>query len=825
MKNLKIKTLILTVLIFSSMAGARDRTGPALKRLSNKDADIRFKAAEELGRIAPKQDQVIEALRKALSDQDHGVRGAAALALYRIGPVAVEKAGLMQHTGYDPTDSESAVAIVEKAWNIVNNEYPMFVIRDQLDWDTLLGKYRAEAKKARSCQEVGIIVAQMLRNLRDGHVWVKHKGKNMPVFKVPAEVNVNKNTRIYERFLGKIQPVGRQLMWARTKDNIGWIMFPRWNGADLPDQFDDVMEQMRDTRGLIVDVRWNGGGDSELSKYIAARFVDTKRIYSYYRYRNGAKRTDLTEKIEQTISPRGPWRYDRPVILLMGQGCVSACESFCAMMAACPNVTTMGDHTRGSTGFPVQFKLDGELEIHVPQWIAYLPDGQVIDGHGVTPDVPFTPKPDSFTGDRDELLLMALKQLGEKPLPAHTIEGPTIQAVREKEKTERSYKPKIVSIEPGKGKSNVTQQTELRIRFDRPMNPSTMQLEWKDGGFHECGQISYDEMRYEFTIPIHLEAGCKHRIVINPDSVPGTQKGFQSICRTEAESLTWAFSTLNDTQKLDKTSSANKDRSDKNNSRSIIEKFNEKRRNMWAFVETIKTKEYANPGIHGYQYLRAYQTRFALNGERELCADIGEMTGTTLIVFNEGNLNHIGGYYRKNSDTEEIAFCQYREITDRNVVVADPFNAWNMDVDSTILQLNLQHAGQQIIDDKHCDTIFSQTDDATSGKSELPAKQWWIDKQNHLLTKMVDNRSDGSKVISSFSYDHINELLNFLSYTPDVSYQWVCKNKKMVDPLGEGYSGRFIEICDGTRGNISATLGKYGDNKKIAAVDMSNNGG
>lgn len=75
-----------------------------------------------------------------------------------------------------------------------------------------------------------------------------------------------------------------------------------------------------------------------------------------------------------------------------------------------------------------------------------------------------------------------------------------------------------------------------------------------------------------------------------------------------------------------------------------------------------------------------------------------------------------------------------------------------------------------------------------------------------------------------FSYNHINELLNFLAYTPDVSYQWVFENKKMAEPLEQGYSGRFIEICDGTRGNVSAALGKYGNKERIA-ISMTNNGG
>jgi hypothetical protein len=89
---------------------------------------------------------------------------------------------------------------------------------------------------------------------------------------------------------------------------------------------------------------------------------------------------------------------------------------------------------------------------------------------------------------------------------------------------------------------------------------------------------------------------------------------------------------------------------------------------------------------------------------------------------------------------------------------------------------------------------------------------------------MVDNRSDGIKIISRFSYDHINELLNFLSYTPDVPYQWVCENRKMAEPLGEVYSGRFIEVCDGTRGNVSAAWGRYNDKVKNAIGITSNEG-
>ncbi|MCF7972963.1 MAG: HEAT repeat domain-containing protein [Phycisphaerae bacterium] len=788
------RTVMLTILMLSSLVQARDSIDQTLQKLKDKDSTIRCQAAETLGQSASADGLMVEALRGALADADHDVRGAAALALYRLGPDALKKANLLEHMGYDPIESSDAAAILEKAWSTVNAEYPMFGLREGLDWNALRSRYLEQAREAKSVQETGIIVAQMFRPLRDAHLWVKLKGKPIPVFKVEARLNVNRDTKIYGGLLGRIEPVGRDLMWAKTKDNIGWIMFPRWDGADLPDRFDEVMEQMRDTRGLIVDVRWNGGGDAELSKYIAARFLDRTRAYSFYQYRNGPDRSDLTKKIEQTISPRGPWRYDRPVILLMGQGCISACESFCAMMAACPNVTTMGDRTRGATGFPVPFRLGHEIEIHVPQWLVTLPDGQVVDGRGVLPEVPFVPKADSFTDNRDELLSLVLTRLRKEPLPAAPMAGPTPQAVRDSEKAEKSCAPKVVSVEPGEGSRDVTPDTELHIRFDRPMLPSMLQLTWQSGGFHECDQIRYDETKYEFTLPIHLAAGCQHRLVINPPSEPGTVKGFQSVHRTPAEPMTWTFSTQNS----EPTQKTAQDASDAGKTRSVVQQFNKTRNSMWAFVQTVDTQEYGQPGPRGYQSLRTYTTRFTFNGDREVCADVGEKTGTALVVFNEGHLNHISGCYQKTVGSEDIVFCLDSDITDRRIVIADPFKSQDPDVKATIEQLGLQYAGQAVMNGRPCDILCA------------PGTQWCIDRQSHLLEKMVTSQGDGVKCTSRFAYTHINEPLHFMAYMPDVSYQWVCAHKKMADPLESSDSGRAIEVSDGTRGHVHATWGREG---------------
>jgi hypothetical protein len=191
----------------------------------------------------------------------------------------------------------------------------------------------------------------------------------------------------------------------------------------------EVLEQMRDTRGLIIDVRANSGGSEILAKQVAARFEHTNFVYAFHQFRNGTNHTDFTAKTPRSISPRGPWRYDRPVILLIGQVCMSSDESFIGMMTGATNVTTMGDHTRGSSGNPKALQLPFDMTVGVSTWIDYLPDGTLLDQRGFQPRIPFIPGPGAFSGTNDALLSAAIDRLRAAPLPPQPILGPVFSQV------------------------------------------------------------------------------------------------------------------------------------------------------------------------------------------------------------------------------------------------------------------------------------------------------------------------------------------------------------------------------------------------------------
>jgi len=318
-----------------------------------------------------------------------------------------------------------ATEAFDNLWQTYDREYALFVLRPEVDWSKLRDEYRPKALAAKSSYEFAAVCADMLKPLRDLHIWMSVAGANVPVFNRPRASNANPSA--HRRILGNLNQ-SRDLQWTVTDDKIGYLAIYGWNDQDLPNRCHEVLEQMRETRGLIVDVRLNGGGSEDLALEVAGRFLSRPFVYAFSQYRNGPAHTNLTEKIPRSVSPKGPWRYNRPVVLLIGQKCVSSNESFIAMMSGDPDLTTMGDHTCGSSGNPRMLNLPLDITVSLPRWIDYLPDGTPLDERGFRPQLTFDPKPGAFEGNRDDLLTAALERLRNVPLPEKAIEGPAFSS-------------------------------------------------------------------------------------------------------------------------------------------------------------------------------------------------------------------------------------------------------------------------------------------------------------------------------------------------------------------------------------------------------------
>jgi len=352
-----------------------------------------------------------------------------------------------------------------------------------VDWNKLRDEFRPKALASQSSQEFANVCAEMLKPLRDLHLWLTLNGRGVPVFNRPRSSNAN--PAAYRAMLGNLKQEGR-VAWAVTEDKIGFLVIYGWNNERIPAQCNQVLNNMRNTRGLIVDVRLNGGGSEDLAMDVAGRFLKTRFVYAYSQFRNGPKHTDLTAKFERTVVPRGPWRYDRPVVLLIGQKCMSSNESFVAMMSGDPDADIMGDHTFGSSGNPEIIKLPLNMTVSVPRWTDYLPDGTPLDERGFQPQVKFEPEPGAFEGNRDDLLTAALERLRKEPLPEQPIAGSQPTAVAA-EPTQDSLPPVVIQTVPPAGAENVDPSLkEIRVTFSKPRRDSSWSWStWGEDTFPE----------------------------------------------------------------------------------------------------------------------------------------------------------------------------------------------------------------------------------------------------------------------------------------------------------------------------------------------------
>lgn len=308
-----------------------------------------------------------------------------------------------------PISKDQALDMFDRVWRQYDEHYPMFILRPEIDWDALRKRYEPKAAKCTNTYELGQVLAEMLRSLRDMHIWITAGREPIMVYSRPRPWNVNPQAA--EAILGELQDAPGGVRWTRTKDDIGVIIIPKWTSSLIPPAVDDILEQLRSCRALIIDVRANGGGNEMLARQVAGRFTTKPVAYAYQRYRNGPEHDNLTPMMSRMLEPRGPWCFDKPVLVLIGQHCVSSNEGFAAMMSVLPQVTLMGDHTAGSSGNPQWLKLEAGLTVSMPRWIAYRPDRQPIDERGIEPDIRFEPtSADAFEGNRDDLLTAALER-------------------------------------------------------------------------------------------------------------------------------------------------------------------------------------------------------------------------------------------------------------------------------------------------------------------------------------------------------------------------------------------------------------------------------
>jgi hypothetical protein len=165
-----------------------------------------------------------------------------------------------------------------------------------------------------------------------------------------------------------------QVSWRRLAGNLGYLRIPRWtNGLRIVEDTNRALEALKDTDGLII---------------VSA----------------------TTPRLTRWMTPRGRWPYTRPVVLLTNPLVFSAGEFFTAAMKDTGRARTIGDTTAGSSGRPI-WRRAGPLRYRISTWREYRLTGQLIEGHGIEPDLRVLPTVEDLRTGRDVVLERAMQEV------------------------------------------------------------------------------------------------------------------------------------------------------------------------------------------------------------------------------------------------------------------------------------------------------------------------------------------------------------------------------------------------------------------------------
>ncbi|MDE3058805.1 MAG: hypothetical protein KGJ59_12700 [Bacteroidota bacterium] len=307
-----------------------------------------------------------------------------------------------------PSDTNGNIADFEQAWTITDSVYPYFQFK-QINWDSIHTVYKPLAENAKG-DEIFTILFDMLAELKDGHVTLKTKGGWSVRTYTPPRTKRDRFTfdplLVRKYFTEELQLAGGERMeYGILPGNIGYVRIATFVDGEWKYDFDNVLDDLRTTKGLILDVRDNGGGSDLVTTFVVSRFLTSplpaSPVYIHGQLVSGGSL--------QPVSPAA--RYNNPVAVLMNGVCFSATEDFLNMMSQVPSATLLGDTSAGGSGAPEDFSLPSGKAIHISTKDIRRYDNRPIEWNGIIPQILVMQTEADVKGGHDFQLESAIKLL------------------------------------------------------------------------------------------------------------------------------------------------------------------------------------------------------------------------------------------------------------------------------------------------------------------------------------------------------------------------------------------------------------------------------
>ncbi len=274
----------------------------------------------------------------------------------------------------------------EALWSILDEHYCFFKEKG-VDWDQVHDKYARRTGSEMTREELFIVCAEMLDELRDGHVNLSAPFNTSYYRKWWSDYPQNFNKRLIEEsYFNFNYRQSSGMMYGLLENNIGYIYYESFSATVGEGNLDYALNFLAAARGLIIDIRDNGGGSLTNVETLVARFIDRPTLVGYISHKTGPGHDDFSEPYAITYNPAGPGRvrWAKPVVVLTNRSTFSAANNFASVMKLLPGVRIAGATTGGGSGMPYSSEIPCG-------WSVRFSACSMLDANGVSTEGGVTP--------------------------------------------------------------------------------------------------------------------------------------------------------------------------------------------------------------------------------------------------------------------------------------------------------------------------------------------------------------------------------------------------------------------------------------------------
>ncbi|EPR71459.1 hypothetical protein ADICYQ_0361 [Cyclobacterium qasimii M12-11B] len=172
--------------------------------------------------------------------------------------------------------------IFDSLWKDVNERYSFFEHKD-IDWENIRATYRAKITNDMGAVSLFDVLANMLFELRDGHVNLAAGFDNSRNWEWYQDYPDNYDQNIIDKnYLRRDFWISGPLKHQFINDVL-YVNYSSFSQNIAQGNLQVVLERAKLGRGIIIDVRNNGGGSLGNAYTLASAFTDTEVLVAQKR--------------------------------------------------------------------------------------------------------------------------------------------------------------------------------------------------------------------------------------------------------------------------------------------------------------------------------------------------------------------------------------------------------------------------------------------------------------------------------------------------------------------------------------------------------------